>query len=263
MITVIGSLKGGSGKSTTSFNIAIWLLMQDYRTAIFDLDPQQTLSDASEFRAEDEQEPVLNVISPKSKVYEKLIEAGKEYTEVLVDIGNSNMNAVRQAYRAADRIVVPVLPSQADVWSLQRFLKFIETIDTRPTLEIITFINRADTHHAVMETRETLAVLKQLPGISVVPKMLGQRLGFRRSFSEGLSIFELQPRSKAAAEFLLFAHSLYPARRKTVAKTAKKVPKKAAQKKSPQNKAPAKPVAQSAAKQATKKVTRKKVPAKK
>ena len=206
---------------------------------------------------------MLNVISPKSKVYEKLIEAGKEYTEVLVDIGNSNMNAVRQAYRAADRIVVPVLPSQADVWSLQRFLKFIETIDTRPTLEIITFINRADTHHAVMETRETLAVLKQLPGISVVPKMLGQRLGFRRSFSEGLSIFELQPRSKAAAEFLLFAHSLYPARRKTVAKTAKKVPKKAAQKKSPQNKAPAKPVAQSAAKQATKKVTRKKVPAKK
>ena len=263
MITVIGSLKGGSGKSTTSFNIAIWLLMQDYRTAIFDLDPQQTLSDASEFRAEDEQEPVLNVFSPKSKVYDRLIEAGKEYTEVLVDIGNSNMNAVRQAYRAADRIVVPVLPSQADVWSLQRFLKFIETIDTKPTLKIVTFINRADTHHAVMETRETLAVLQQLPGISVVPKMLGQRLGFRRSFSEGLSIFELQPRSKAAAEFLLFAHTLYPARRKAAAKTTKKVTRKVAQKKSPQNKATTKPAAKSTAKQAVKKVTRKKVPAKK
>ena len=100
--------------------------MQDYSTAIFDLDPQQTLSDASDFRAEDEQEPVLNVISPKSKVYEKLIEAGKEYTEVLVDIGNSNMNAVRQAYRAADRIVVPVLPSQADVWSTSRFRDIVE-----------------------------------------------------------------------------------------------------------------------------------------
>lgn len=264
MITVIGSLKGGSGKSTTSFNIAIWLLMQDYSTAIFDLDPQQTLSDASDFRAEDEQEPVLNVISPKSKVYEKLIEAGSEYTEVLVDIGNSNMNAVRQAYRAADRIVVPVLPSQADVWSLQRFLKFVETIDTKPNLEIVTFINRADTHHAVMETRETLAVLKQLSGISVVPKMLGQRLGFRRSFSEGLSIFELQPRSKAAAEFLFFAHSLYPARRKAAAKKQpRKVTKKAAQKTAPQRKSAITPAAQSAFKQITKKVTRKKVPAKK
>jgi len=233
MITVIGSLKGGSGKSTTSFNIAIWLLMQDYRTAIFDLDPQQTLADASEFRAEDEQEPVLNVVSPKSKVYEKLLEAGEQYTEVLVDIGNSNMNAVRQAYRAADRIVVPVLPSQADVWSLQRFLKLIQAIDTKPNLEIVTFINRADTHHAVMETRETLAVLKQLPGITVITKMLGQRLGFRRSFSEGLSIFELQPRSKAAAEFLFFAHSLYPAKRK---KSSKKVAKKVTRKKVPAKK---------------------------
>lgn len=257
MITVIGSLKGGSGKSTTSFNIAIWLLMQDYSTAIFDLDPQQTLSDASDFRAEDEHKPVLKVISPKTKIYERLFEAGKEYTEVLVDIGNSNMNAVRQAYRAADRIVVPVLPSQADVWSLQRFLKFIETIDTKPNLEIVTFINRADTHHAVMETRETLAVLKQLPGISVVPKMLGQRLGFRRSFSEGLSIFELQPRSKAAAEFLFFAHGLYPARRKLGGKTTRKV----AQKKASQRKVAVKPVAQSAVKQTMKKVSRKKAPA--
>lgn len=223
MITVIGSLKGGSGKSTTSFNIAIWLLMQDFTTGIFDLDPQQTLSDASEFRAEDDQEPILNVVSPRAKIYEKLIEAGTQYDEVLVDIGNSNMNAVRQAYRAADRIVVPVLPSQADVWSLQRFLRFLETLDTKPNLEIITFINRADTHHAVMETRETLAVLKQLPDIKVIPKMLGQRLGFRRSFSEGLSIFELQPRSKAAAEFLLFAHALYPPKRsRTAARKARK-----------------------------------------
>jgi len=229
MITVIGSLKGGSGKSTTSFNIAIWLLMQDFTTGIFDLDPQQTLSDASEFRAEDEQEPILNVMSPRAKVFDKLIEAGTQYDEVLVDIGNSNMNAVRQAYRAADRIVVPVLPSQADVWSLQRFLRFIDTIDTKPKLEIITFINRADTHHAVMETRETLAVLKQLPGIKVIPKMLGQRLGFRRSFSEGLSIFELQPRSKAAAEFLFFAHALYPPKRRKV--VAKKTKKKIARKK--------------------------------
>ncbi|MEE9447628.1 MAG: AAA family ATPase [Arenicellales bacterium] len=228
MITVIGSLKGGSGKSTTSFNIAVWLLTQDFTTAVFDLDPQQTLADAADFRAEDEHDPVLKIYSPKSKVPEKLIAADLTHTEVLVDIGNSDMNAVRKAYKVADRIVIPVLPSQSDVWSLQRFLKFIKTLDTKPNLEIVAFINRADTHHAVMETRETLAILKQLPGIKVVPKMLSQRLGFRRSFSEGMGIFELEPRSKAAAEFLFFARSLYPLRRKqakTLAKTAKVVKK--------------------------------------
>lgn len=211
MITVIGSFKGGSGKSTTSFNLAVWLIAQEFSTAIFDLDPQQTLADASEFRAEDEIEPILDVLSPTTKVYEKLIAADKTHTEVLVDIGNSNMNRVKTAYRAADRIVIPVLPSQSDVWSLQRFLKFLNEIETKPSLEICTFINRADTHHAVMETHETMDVLKQLPNITVISKTLGQRLDFRRSFSEGMSIFEMQPRSKAAAEFLFFARALYPA----------------------------------------------------
>lgn len=223
MITVIGSLKGGSGKSTTSFNLAVWLLRQEFSTAIFDIDPQQTLVDAADFRAEDDLQPALNVLSPKLNIDKKLLEANKTHTEVLVDIGNSDMNAVRKAYKVADRIVIPVLPSQSDVWSLQRFLKLIKKLDTKRGLEIVTFINRADTHHRVMETRETLAVLKKLPGITVIPKMLSQRLGFRRSFSEGMGIFELDPRSKAAAEFLFFARALYPLRRKT-----KRIPKKQA-----------------------------------
>ncbi len=239
MITVIGSLKGGSGKSTTSFNLAVWLLTQDFSTAIFDIDPQQTLVDASDFRAEDNLEPVLNVLSPRANIDEKLLEANKTHAEVLVDIGNSNMNAVRKAYKVADRIVVPVLPSQSDVWSLQRFLRLLDKMETKRNLEIVVFINRADTHHLVTETRETLAVLKQLPGVTVIPKMLSQRLGFRRSFSEGMGIFELEPRSKAAAEFLFFARALYPARR-----GAKKPAKKITTRKKPTKKrtSPAKKV---------------------
>ena len=241
MITVIGSLKGGSGKSTTSFNLAVWLLTQDFTTAIFDLDPQQSLADAAECRAEDEQDPVLTIISPRTKIKEKLLVASKTHTEVLVDIGNSDMAAVRTAYGVADRIVVPVLPSQSDVWSLQRFLKLIKKLNTKRNLEIVVFINRADTHHAVMETRETLAVLKKLPGITVIPKMLSQRLGFRRSFSEGMGIFELEPRSKAAAEFLFFARALFPLRRRTKITPKKTVAPKALTKNKPATQKPPKP----------------------
>lgn len=231
MITVIGSLKGGSGKSTTSFNLAVWLMTQDFSTAVFDLDPQQTLSDTAECRAEDEFEPALEVFNPKTKIREKLLAAADDHAEVLVDIGNSNMSAARIAYQVADRIVVPVLPSQSDVWSLQRFLKSLESLETKPGMETVVFVNRGDTHHAVMETRETLAVLKQLPGVTVITKLLSQRLGFRRSFSEGMGIFELEPRSKAAGEFLLFARELYPDRRGRAASGARKVAKKKVTKK--------------------------------
>ena len=234
MITVIGSLKGGSGKSTTSFNLAVWLLTQDFTTAIFDLDPQLTLADTADCRAEeDDLHPQMEVLTPRTRIREKLLEADQQHTDVLVDIGNSNMNAAKVAYRVADRIVIPVLPSQSDVWSLQRFLRILDGLDLKPGVEIMVFVNRADTHHAVMETRETLMVLKQLPGITVIPKLLSQRLGFRRSFSEGMGIFELQPRSKAAAEFLFFARALYPERKgkglpKPVRQARKKTAKKAA-----------------------------------
>ena len=48
MITVIGSLKGGSGKSTVTFNLAIWLALAECDVAVIDADPQATLSDALE-----------------------------------------------------------------------------------------------------------------------------------------------------------------------------------------------------------------------
>jgi hypothetical protein len=50
-----------------------------------------------------------------------------------------------------------------------------------------------------------------LPGIDVVlPHRLRTRTGFRRSLSEGLTVFEMSPRSQAAHEFNSLAGALYP-----------------------------------------------------
>ncbi len=54
MITVVGNLKGGCGKSTISFNLAVWLATAGVDVVAFDLDPQATLSDVAEVRAEEE-----------------------------------------------------------------------------------------------------------------------------------------------------------------------------------------------------------------
>ncbi len=111
----------------------------------------------------------------------------------------------------ADRIVVPVPPSQADIWSTQRFIRFVE-INTEKTTkpEILGFINRGDTHHAVRESDEAAAALVSLPGIKFIKQRLGQRTIYRRSFSEGLAVFELDPRSKGARELTSLSAALYP-----------------------------------------------------
>ena len=206
MITMIGSLKGGSGKSTVTFNLGVWLSMAEIDVLLIDSDPQATLTDVSEVRTEEGFQPPIRVRNRRALTDRSDL---KRHTEVLIDVGTANMEAMKKAISLADRIVVPVPPSQADIWSTQRFIRFVETSgNNRP--DILGFINRGDTHHAVRESDEAAAALVSLPGIKFVRQRLCQRTVYRRSFSEGLAAFELEPRGKGARELNALCASLYP-----------------------------------------------------
>jgi len=206
MITVIGSLKGGSGKSTVTFNLAVWLAMADVKVQLIDIDPQATLTDVGDVRMEEGFDPPLKVMDKRTLASDRL--AGAD--ETLIDVGTSDMDAMRRALQVCDRVVVPVPPSQADIWSTQRYIHLIASVDRPKPPPVYGFINRGDTHHAVRETDEAAAALVSLPGIKFIKSRLGQRTVFRRSFSEGLAVFELEPRGKASREFLSLAAALYP-----------------------------------------------------
>ncbi len=206
MITVVGSLKGGSGKSTVVFNIAVWLAMAEIETLLVDADPQATLTDVIQVRKEEGYSPQLQVADKTA------IAAGEAsgVDETLIDVGTADMEAMRQAIALCDRVIIPVPPSQADIWSTQRFIHLIDTVAQGGSPEILAFINRGDTHHAVRETNEAAAALVALRGIRFLKPRLAQRTVFRRSFSEGLAVFELDQRGKGTREFYALAAALYP-----------------------------------------------------
>jgi chromosome partitioning protein len=206
MITVIGTLKGGSGKSTLTFNLGVWLAMADVDVQLIDADPQATLSDVVEVRTEEGFDPSILVRDRSALTKEGLL----EHEETLIDIGTSDMEAVRTALALCDRVVVPVPPSQADIWSTQRFIQLVKSVERDTPPDIIGFINRGDTHHAVRETNEAAAALVSLPDIRYIKPRLSQRTVFRRSFSEGLAVFELESKGKGAREFYALAAALFP-----------------------------------------------------
>jgi chromosome partitioning protein len=204
MITVIGNLKGGTGKSTVAFNLAVWLASNGRDVSLFDLDPQATLTDVVQIREEEEYLPAINVINDIQKL------RTRKNKQILVDVGTADFDSMKRALSMAHRVVVPVPPSQADVWSTQRFMKIINEVNEgKKKPEILGFINRADTHIHVRETGETEQALLHLPGIKLIDVRLYQRTAYRRSFSEGLGVFELEPRSKAAAEVNRLASILF------------------------------------------------------
>jgi len=207
MITVVGNLKGGTGKSTVVFNLALWRIIHgETDTAVCDLDPQATVRDAADVRFEEGVEPLLTVSGRLPKTVKG---------EVLVDVGMSDTPAMRGALARADWVLIPVAPSQADVWSTQHFLEIVadSVKRRRKKPELITFLSRADTHPGALENDEAISALKSIGGMKVMKSRLSQRIAFRRSFSEGLAVFELEPRGKAADELDRLAKEFFKKRR--------------------------------------------------
>jgi len=205
MLTLFANFKGGTGKSTVVFNMAMWRIAQGEKVTVCDLDPQRTVTDVAAIREEDGHEPTLNVVH-------KLPEKGKARGDWLIDVGTSDMGAVGDAIRACSQIVIPVTPSQADIWATQRFLEIIKKERGKARMPTVrAFINRADPHPRSRENAETFEALEMLGTIKPLQAKLVQRLAFRRSFSEGLAVNELEPSGKAAFELNGLANEIYGA----------------------------------------------------
>ncbi|HHI71081.1 MAG TPA: ParA family protein [Rhodobacteraceae bacterium] len=203
MLTLYANFKGGTGKSTVVFNMAVWRLEQGQDVTVCDLDPQRTVTDVAAIREEDGIDPIL-------KVVHKLPTRARAKGEWLIDVGLSDMDALRAAIKISDRIVIPVTPSQADIWATQQFLGIISDASPKNRKpEILAFINRADPHPRSRENAETMEALDMLEGITPLKAKMVQRLAFRRSFSEGLAVFELEPNGKAAAELDALAEAIH------------------------------------------------------
>ncbi len=196
-VVVVGNLKGGCGKSTIAFNLAVWLAKAGDTPLLVDLDPQKTLSDLVSVREDIGATPP--VAAPGGAL--PPLPDGRR---VLVDFGASDFGRMAQVIPHADLILVPVLPSQADVWATQRYLILVLT-RRKPGARIVFFVNRAESIETSRETRETLAALKAMAGMcenaSVLPSVIRRRIAYCRSLSEGLGVFEMKGQIKAAEEF--------------------------------------------------------------
>ena len=205
MITVVGNFKGGTGKSTVAFNLAIWLASQGKNVAVADLDPQGSLTDVMYVRDEMGYQPMVHVFQDLTS------KAAQEWDEIIVDVGTADLPAMEKAMSLADRILIPVAPSQADVWSTQRFMDLVHK-NCKESTDVRGVINRADTHPLVTETDETMEALMMINGLTMLKSYLYQRTAYRRAFSEGLAVFEMMPANKAAGEVWRLARSLYRTR---------------------------------------------------
>lgn len=206
MITVVGNLKGGVGKSTLAFHLIIWLLKNNFKLKAIDADPQQTLSDIMQIR---EEENITPTVALSNQSLMLLSKSAGENGEVLIDIGTQDMYAFKQAILKADRILIPVMPSQADVWATQRFLKIIQDLRGDNLPELLAIVNRGDPNKDNTDTLDTHEILGSIKQLSVLDYILYDNEDYRSALFEGQACFEFNSQGSAAKEFTEMAKWLY------------------------------------------------------
>ena len=140
-VIVVGNEKGGSGKSTTAFHLAIYLLYQGYRVATIDVDSrQQTFTHYVRNRRAHIRERGLKLPNPKHfhlpsawgdsvkenhkaefDVFRRAVGEVEDSVDFLViDTPGFDTNLTRLAHSLADTLVTPVNDSLIDLNVLAR-----------------------------------------------------------------------------------------------------------------------------------------------
>jgi chromosome partitioning protein len=116
MIITVGNTKGGVGKTTIAVNLAVEAVRDGKKVLLVDTDPQGS---SMAFRAEREQDDIRAVALVSDKLHKDIKEFSTAFDWIVIDAGGRDNAVFRSAVAACDLFLLPVLPSQFDVWAVE------------------------------------------------------------------------------------------------------------------------------------------------
>ena len=204
-VYTVAQQKGGAGKTTLAVHLAVAFLAMKKSVAVVDIDPQQSLSLWFRLRAErlGEAEAGLTLRQIggwRARAEIQSLRAGHDV--VVVDSPPHAETEAKIAVRSADLVIVPVQPSPMDVWATRPTLALAEA----EKVSALLVLNRVPARANL--TDEMLAEIKRL-GARVAKARIGNRVALAAALSQGQSVGESNPRSKAAREIAALAKEIW------------------------------------------------------
>lgn len=195
MIISVINQKGGVGKTTLSVNLAAALAARKLRVLVVDADPQGSALDWVAARGKDAPFAVIGMSKPI--LHLELTKMAKDYDTILIDCPPRVYDVAKSAVMASDAVLIPVLPSQFDVWAAEETVKLLqECAAYKKQLKAAFVINRKIANTAI--GRDVAKALKQYPQ-PVLNAAVCQRVAFAES-AHGRTVLELDPDSVASKE---------------------------------------------------------------
>lgn len=192
MMVLIGSQKGGCGKSTTAVNICAYLAKNGHDIVLVDADRQCTAANWAMDRSGKKDLPVVNCVQKYENIRETLLDLDKRYEYVIVDAAGRDSRELRTGMTAANILLVPFRPSQPDLDTLPNLQQIItQAKDLNPDLKVYGLITMAPTNPVVQEAEEAREYLQDYPEIQLLNTIIRDRKIYRDAQSEGLGVVEM------------------------------------------------------------------------
>jgi chromosome partitioning protein len=200
MITLIGAEKGGTGKTTMAVNLAILLAKLGRNVMVVDTDQQGSASNFFQVRDEGEVQPRVPCIQKFGKnLARDVMDISKHYEEILIDAGGRDSMELRYSMGIADRLYIPLRPSQFDVWTLEGMNDLVGQAQGLNTdLEAFVVLNMASPNPCTTDAADALELISDYENLKCAKTVIIERVAFQRSIREGLSVVELGPVDRKA-----------------------------------------------------------------
>jgi len=191
-IVAVEAGKGGSGKTTTTLNLAVAAGMAGKTVVVIDLDPQASAAGWKDSRPAET--PV--VVSVPSTRLPQALQAARDGGAdlVLIDTAPHSEGAALAAAKAADLILIPTRPGILDLRAIGTTAD-VAKIAGRPVFIVLNAMPPGATR-LVEDARAAAAV----HGLDVAPVVIEQRAALSHSLTAGQTAQEYEPTGKAAAE---------------------------------------------------------------
>ncbi|SDG10379.1 chromosome partitioning protein [Limimonas halophila] len=220
-VLTLASQKGGSGKTTLAGHLAVQAARSGFgRVAVIDTDPQGSLSDWWNARADPTPEFAETVMETLQRDLTALATAGVDL--LVVDTPPAITDTIESVIRLSDLVVVPTRPSPHDLRAAGATVDLVEGAG-KP----LVFVVNAGKMRARI-TGEAAVALSQHG--TVAPATIHQRNDFAASMIDGRTAADLDASSRSAREvaelWSYLANRLRGERRETVLTGAREEPAK-------------------------------------
>jgi chromosome partitioning protein len=200
MIILIGSEKGGVGKSTLATNLTAFFALKKIDVVLVDADRQSTAANWVQDR-NDLTDVKIDCVRQYENIKQTLLSLDKRYEIVVVDCQGRDSKELRTGLLVSDIILIPFRPSQWDLDTLPTMVELVKDAkDFNEKLKACAVFTMCPTHHQINELDEAKEFFYENTEITLLDSRTHDRKIYRDAASAGLSVLEMQKLPNKAGE---------------------------------------------------------------